>query len=94
MEFLIKFIHNILVWLFGFVGWCLEQTYNLLLVGLALVLQAIPVPSWLSNAGPVIGSMPSGVAYVLQSFEVPAGISILMAAYILRFVIRRLPFIG
>lgn len=94
MDFLIKFIKAILTWLFDFVTWGLEQCWNLLCIGLAAVLNAIPVPSWLVSAPSVIGSMPSGVAYVLGAFRVGDGLTILLAAYTLRFVIRRIPLIG
>lgn len=38
--------------------------------------------------------MPSSVAYFLRAFMVPQGLSMVFAAYVTRFMIRRIPLIG
>ena len=35
-----------------------------------------------------------GVAYFAQGLQIPAGLGIIITAYVLRFIIRRLPIIG
>jgi hypothetical protein len=38
--------------------------------------------------------MPSGVAYVAAAFALPQGIAIIVGAFTIRFIIRRLPIVG
>ena len=38
--------------------------------------------------------LPSDVIYYLQVFHVGTGLTIIFAAYVVRFIIRRIPFIG
>jgi hypothetical protein len=94
MQYLLDKINEFGLWLFSFVTWGLEQCWSLLCQGLGLVLAAIPVPAWLANAGNVVGAMPPGVAYLAQAFMIPQGIAMIVGAYTLRFVVRRLPLIG
>lgn len=65
-----------------------------LLEGLAAVLNAIPVPEFFSNAGSYLSALPSGLVYFAQSFQLGYGITVIVSAYVLRFLIRRIPFIG
>ena len=94
MQFLIDFLQSILTWLFGLVTWALQQCWNLVLLGLAAVLNALPVPSWLSSAPSVFAAMPDSMAYFGSVFQVSNGVQIMLSAYVIRFVIRRLPLIG
>jgi hypothetical protein len=64
-----------------------------LLDGLAAVLEAIPVPTWLEGVDVFAGIDP-GVVYFAEALMIPEGIAIVLSAYVLRFVIRRLPFVG
>lgn len=68
--------------------WFSEQIFN----GVVAVLHAIPVPSWASNVGSL--SLPSEVAWAASAFELPYAGTVIASAYAIRFVIRRLPFIG
>lgn len=68
--------------------------WDQILSGLAAVINAIPLPSWAVDAGDLLGSVPSGVAYFLGFAELPFGLSVLGSAYLIRFLIRRIPFIG
>lgn len=70
--------------------WFLEQ----LLGALSAVLNAIPLPSWATDGGPLLGGIPAAVGYFLQVLEFPFGIAVIASAYGLRFLIRRIPFIG
>ena len=94
MQYLLDKLNEFGTWLFSFVTWALEQIWSLICQGLGLVLAAIPVPDWLANAGNVVGAMPPGVAYLGGAFKIPEGIVMIIGAYTLRFVIRRLPFVG
>lgn len=69
----------------------LEDFYNLILDSVVGLIEAIPVPAWAQN---VTMEVPPYVAWGLGLFEVGTGASIIMGAYVVRFLIRRIPFIG
>ncbi|WP_368648912.1 DUF2523 domain-containing protein [Castellaniella ginsengisoli] len=51
----------------------------------------LPNSGFLSSS---FGGIPSSVAYFLNLFMVPQGISMVFSAYVTRFIIRRIPVIG
>lgn len=81
-------------WLRDLLLWVPRKIWELLLDGLAAVIEAIPVPAWLADIGDVFDAIPDGVVYFAQALQLPAGLSMVIAAYVLRFLIRRLPIIG
>lgn len=68
--------------------------WDQLLGGLGAVINAIPMPSWAHDAGNLLGGIPSGVSYFLGFFEFAFGLSVIGSAYLVRFLIRRIPIIG
>jgi hypothetical protein len=94
VQYLLDKINAFGAWLLSIAVWFIDKAWDLITTGLGLVLQAIPVPEWLSSAGDVVGAMPPGVAYLAQAFMIPQGVAILVGAYTIRFVIRRIPLIG
>jgi hypothetical protein len=56
------------------------------------IASSIPVPDFLLTMTPVV--IPSTVSYYAQIFEIPLGITIMTAAFLARFALRRIPFIG
>ena len=94
MDFLIDMIVKALQWLIGWIEFAFEWVWNELLGAFIAVLNAIPVPQWLADAPSVIASIPSGAAFFMQSLQVPSGLAIIIGAYVIRFIIRRIPLIG
>jgi len=94
MDYLIKFLARILVWLLDAVTWTLLQIMKLLMEGLLTVFNSIPVCPCFSTAASFMSSMPSSVAYFLSAFNFSAGIAAVLAGLVMRFLIRRIPFIG
>lgn len=54
----------------------------------------IPVPSFVRGAAGAFAGIPESVVFFAQPFRIGEGIAIVLLAYVLRFVIRRIPFIG
>lgn len=82
-----------------YLDWLLEQFANLglwfwdkILSGLASIIESIPVPDWASNVGSL--QIPEAVAWAVAPFELQTGVAIIMSAYVVRFLIRRLPVVG
>jgi hypothetical protein len=65
--------------------------YDALLSSVSAVVSAIPAPSFLQN---ISFTLHPYVSYFMQAFEIQTGLSIMVSAYILRFIIRRIPVIG
>lgn len=61
---------------------------------IASAIEAIPVPDWMTNAGTSMSDIPTGVIWFANMVQLPAGIGIILAAYGIRFIIRRIPIIG
>jgi len=74
--------------------WIPRKLFELLLDGLAWVLKAIPVPDFVASAGGLLSSLPDGITWGFYLFNFSFGVGVVVAAYALRFLIRRLPFIG
>ena len=94
MSSLITFLGEILVWLKDLFLWLPLKITELALDGLALVIEAIPVPSFLNDAPGYLSNIDPTVAYFLAAFEFGNGLAIIFSAYILRFLIRRIPLVG
>jgi hypothetical protein len=80
-------------------GWISEEfkaifvwLYDGLMSGFASVLESFPVPDFLLTMGVV--TLPSGVAWAAEAFQLPLGAGIIVSAYTARFILRRIPFIG
>jgi hypothetical protein len=66
--------------------------FESILSGLASVLELIPVPDFVSQIPTM--QLPEYFLYIADIFQLYAGIQIVMSCYLIRFLIRRLPFIG
>jgi hypothetical protein len=71
-----------------------KMLFSAIMSALASLITAIPVPEWIASAGSAFGSISSGVMYWCGWMQLDYGISIVVGAYLLRFLIRRIPFIG
>lgn len=98
-------IGNIIAWLGSLIGdfaaWLLNIAQSIwnwmidqLLTALIAVLSAIPVPDFVTAAGGNLAAIPEGVVWFVEPFHIATGIRWIMSAYVLRFLIRRLPFVG
>jgi hypothetical protein len=58
------------------------------------VLSAIPVPSFISNIPNLFSSISPNVMFWLEPVHLTTGLTIICSAYVIRFGIRRIPFIG
>lgn len=89
-----SWISSVLQWLKDLVEYAALHIWKLLLSGLASVIEAIPVPSFFSQAGDLLGSVPATVLYWVSFLHADFGIPLVLGAYLLRWLIRRIPFIG
>ena len=81
-------------WLLELVLWVPKKVLESILDALASLLEAVPVPDFMINAQGFFSAIPPEIIFVLTFFAVKEGIAMIIAAMILRFVIRRIPIIG
>jgi hypothetical protein len=94
MTYLIQYIQTILTWLMGFIDWILIEIFQVISAAVLAVINAIPVPSFFASAGSFMSALPPGVVYFSQGLDLHTGFTVLFSAIGLRFLIRRLPFVG
>lgn len=91
---MIGWFEDFMAWLLELLLWLPRKAYELLLEGLLQILNVIPVPDWLTDLSTNFAGLPAGVAFFLQALQLPTGLAIVGSAYLVRFLIRRLPFFG
>lgn len=74
--------------------WLPRRLWELLLEGLAAVINAIPVPTWANDVGSLFSGLPTGIAWGFYIFNLGTGLTIVVSAFVVRFLIRRIPLIG
>ena len=72
----------------AFFLWVLDS----IMLGLAKIIELIPVPDFLENLHAT--TLNPTVSWFLQPFEIQFGLIAIVSAYIARFILRRIPFIG
>lgn len=88
-------------WLQDFAEWLLDLLlfvprwlWSQVLDALATFVESVPVPeavsAWMTNAG----SIPSTIVWFLTILEFKYGVSVIIAALVLRWQLRRIPFLG
>lgn len=94
MSQLIDFIEQILSWLKDLLLWLPRKITELILDGLAALIEVIPVPDWLSNAPTFLAGIDPTIVYFVRGFALAEGLAIVFGAYVIRFLIRRIPVVG
>lgn len=85
MQELLDFLLDLLLWI-------PRKIYQLFLEGLLALFNWIPVPAWAEGLD--LDWVPSSMAYFLEPFNVAWGLTCITSAYLIRFLIRRLPVVG
>ncbi|WP_097458969.1 hypothetical protein [Mangrovitalea sediminis] len=73
--------------------WIPRELFAKVMEGLSALLQAIPAPDWYANISNIFQG-DNNVHFFLMLCAVTTGLKILAASYGIRFLIRRIPFIG
>lgn len=66
--------------------------WNSILSGLSSLIESIPAPDFLLSTGTI--SVHSGVAWGADIFQLGFGLQVIVSAYTLRFILKRIPGIG
>lgn len=93
-EWLAEKLHQFTDWILEAVQWLGKKIFSAIMDALGTFLSAIPIPDFINQAGSYFGGIPSNIAWAIQFFAVNEGLSMVTAALILRFILRRIPLIG
>lgn len=96
ISFLTVFFTKVLSWLFSAV------VLKFLIFGIVFlsITEVLPLiitllmPEQSTNIGSLLSNVPSEVAYFLSFFKVDVGVKLMLSAYLARFIVRRIPFLG
>lgn len=91
---ILGFIAEGFAWLLLAVVWMAVKLFLLLSDAVLALFSAIPVPEFMEDMGVHWDALPEGVWFFLAPLQFATALSWLVSAYILRFTIRRLPFVG
>lgn len=101
MESVVNFLSTFWDWLAGFWQWLIDVGLYVprvlfagLMDGAASIIETLPSPSFLGDINLMFGGIPGGVWWFANSFEFGAGLGMVGTALLLRFVLRRIPFVG
>ena len=92
----VQLVNDLSSWLLDAILYLIDKAIALLLNGLAVVIEAIPVPDFLTNFTLYLNGFLAynGISYMFDLLEIPTGFAIVVASAFLSFIIRRIPFIG
>jgi hypothetical protein len=85
---------DFLTWLVELLLWIPRQIYKLVLEALANVINSIPVPDFILNLPANVAATFSAIGWWGELAMVPEGVTMVLVAYALRFLVRRIPVIG
>ncbi|MCY1279471.1 hypothetical protein D9M68_328050 [compost metagenome] len=94
INWLYETVGKVLQWLLDALLWVPQKLWQMILDGFAAVIEAIPVPDFIASAGSFFGGIPASVVYFLDFFAIREGLAMMIAALLLRFILRRIPLIG
>jgi hypothetical protein len=85
---------EILDWIKDFFLWIPRKLWAELLDSFATFFESLPVPDFIIEASAAFAGISGNVLFFAQKFAVGEGIALVLGAYILRFLLRRIPLIG
>lgn len=94
LQAILGWIAGAFEWLLSVVLWLPVKLFLMLGDALLWVLEAIPVPDWMTGAALNLSSVSPSMMYFLEPLQFETGLSWVLSALLLRFMVRRLPVIG
>ncbi|MEW3788581.1 DUF2523 family protein [Pseudomonas aeruginosa] len=73
-----------------FPQWVFQQIVS----GVVKFFEWLPVPDFFVTAGNAFQGIPPSVVYFANAFQIGPGVTMVLGAYLLRFILRRIPIIG
>jgi hypothetical protein len=71
-----------------------RKVFGWLMDGLSALINSVPVPQFMTDLAGNASAIPPEVMFFVEPFGIDTGAAIIVTAYTLRFLIRRLPVVG
>lgn len=94
MQTLLDFLGDVLTWIMDLTLWVPRKVFGLLLDALGDWIATLQLPAAVQNGLSALGGLPSDVLWFLSVMQFGPGLTMVMAALVARFLLRRIPFIG
>ena len=91
---LVSAFYSVLTWLFTQVVIKFAVLTALFVLVAELVKVLVTLLPSAASLSPAFAGIDSGTAFFMNAFAIPTGVSLILAAYATRFIIRRIPVIG
>jgi sulfite exporter TauE/SafE len=83
-----------LAWVLELFEWIPKRIFEGVMDAAATVVESIPAPDFVAQAGNYFGNIPTTIVFFFQFFAIGQGIAMITSALLLRFILRRIPLIG
>lgn len=93
-EFLAGLVEKAAQWVLDLLLYVPRLLFGELCQGVVSLVSSIPVPAFVSDVGSFWSGIPSDVMFFVAPLRLGTGLSMIATAYGVRFLIRRLPFVG
>lgn len=91
---ILQFFADALTFFIDLIQWAVVKIFLMIFEALVFVLSLIPVPEWLSNISGNVAAIDPGILFFVAPLQLTTGLAWVVSAYVLRFLIRRIPVIG
>lgn len=91
---ILAWLGDALAFIVDLAEWVVVKWATMILDALIALLSLIPPPAWLAELSGNIGSINPGILYFVSPFQFGTGFSWVVSAFLLRFLIRRIPLVG
>lgn len=71
-----------------------EWVFSKLVDAVVEFFNSLPVPDFMANVSNTFNVIPPVIVYFAQPFNIGYGVTVVLGAYLLRFIVRRIPIIG
>jgi len=93
-DFIVDLVNQLGQWSLDLLLYVPRVLFAELMQGAAALVAAIPVPAFVSNVGSYWSSVSGDVMFFVAPMRLGTGLAMIATAYGVRFLIRRLPFVG
>lgn len=93
-QWVIDLVYAILQFIETFIKVQLHEVWDSIVMSLASVITALPVPEFMVQASGAFMGLPAVFIWVATLCKLPQGLAMIMSAYAARFLLRRIPLIG
>lgn len=91
---ILEFLGDVLQFIFDAIEWVIVKIFLVIAEGVIFLLNLIPVPGWMGDISGNIAAIDPGILFFVAPFQFTTGLAWVVSAYVLRFLIRRIPVIG